>query len=500
MPLTPSCGRRAIATVRGATLVLIFAAAGCQRPTGNAAPPRVDTPAMLPDQTSTIVVPVTAQLADLERGLEAQVPRLLWRIDQHEPRCVPEQRVKLFGRKLKVVPALGCRIVGQVTRGRIRLGGRGDVLAITMPVDATISARDVGGSVGQETATGAAIVHANARLTVDRRWTPMAKVSIDYDWVEPPGIDLFGQRISFVEKADARLAPVIAGLERDLPRELAKIRTRERLALAWRQAFTSISLNRERPPAWLRVTPRRLGFGGYRIIGRELQMVLAAEALTQTFVGDRPPDPVPTPLPPPTPAIGEEGLRFFMPVVADYRQLEPVVARALRKLAARGITISGVGPVDATFGKVTIYATEAGHIAVGIKATAKARASSLATTKGEIWLTAIPYNDSGSQVVRVRDLGIAGQTDSNTVNLLFALFSDTAVLANIRASLVHDFARDYQKVLGAAKIAIAGHRAGDFLLKATVSSVENGQIAVTGQGLFLPIRADGSARIVYQPN
>ena len=129
----------------------------------------------------------------------------------------------------------------------------------------------------------------------------------------------------------------------------------------------------------------------------------------------------------------------------------------------------------------------------------KARASSLVTTKGEIWLTAIPYNDPGSQVVRVRDLGIAGQTDSNTVNLLFALFRDTAVLANVRQSLVHDFARDYRKVLGAAQNAIAGHREGDFLLKATVSNVDNGRIAVTGQGLFLPIRADGRARIGYQP-
>ncbi|WP_445191712.1 DUF4403 family protein [Sphingomonas sp. Tas61C01] len=490
---------RSLSVALPLVLALSLTASGCQRPSGNAAPPRVETPATLPDQSSTIVVPVTAQLADLERGLEARAPRLLWRIDKHEPRCVPEQRVKVFGRKIKVTPALGCRIVGQVTRGRLRLGGSGETLTITMPVSATISARDVGGILARETATGSALVHARARLSVDRRWTPTAKIDIDYDWVEPPGIDFLGQRISFVDKADERLKAVIVGLERDLPRELAKIRTRERLGEVWRRAFTSISLNRERPPAWLRVTPRRLGFGGYRVAGRELQMLLSAEALTQTFVGDRPPDPAPTALPPPSLETGRPGLRFFVPVIADYRQLEPVVARALRKLAARGISISGVGPVDAKFGDVTIYATEAGHIAVGIKTEVKGRANSLVTTKGEIWLTAIPYNDPGSQVVRVRDLGIAGQTDSDTVNLLFALFRDTAVLANVRESLVHDFARDYQKVLGAAQRAIAGHREGDFLLKAQVTSVENGRIAVTGQGLFLPIRADGRAEIVYRP-
>lgn len=482
-----------------AAWLAMLALAGCQRRTGNPAPPRIETPAQLPDQTSTIVVPVTADLAELERGLDARTPRLLWRIDRHEPRCVPEQRVKILGRKLKVTPALGCRIVGQVVRGRIRLGGSGNLLTITMPVAATISARDVGGILKNQTATGAADVRAAARLSVDRGWTPVAKVAIAYDWTNPPGIDFLGQRISFADKADAKLKGVIAGLERDLPRQLATLRTRERLASVWRQAFTSILLNRDRPPAWMRVTPRRLGFGGYRIAGRRLEMVLAAEALTETFVGNRPPDPVPTALPPPSTDMGREGLRFFVPVLADYAQIEPVVARALVKLAAKGIVLTGIGPVDATFGKVTIYATENGHIAVGVRAKVKARSNAFVATKGEIWLSAIPYNDANSQVLRVRDLRIAGQTDSRAVNLLFALFDDEAVLANIRGSLVHDFAGDYRKVLTAAQAAIAGHREGDFVLAATVAKVDNGPVAVTGQGLFLPVRADGRATIRYSP-
>lgn len=473
--------------------------AGCQRHTGNPAPPRITTPAVFPDQSSTIVVPVIAPLAQLERGLDARTPRVLWRIDRHEDRCVPAQRVRIFGRRVKVTPALGCRIVGQVVRGPIRLGGSGRTLTVRFPVTATISARDVGGILKNETATGAAIVRATARLSLDRGWSPIARIAIDYDWTDPPGIDFLGQRIRFTDKADARLATVIAGLERDLPRELATLTLRDRLAQAWAKAFTAIQLNRDRPPAWMRVTPRQLGFGGYRVDGRQLELVLAAEALTETFVGDRPADPVPTPLPAPSATPGREGLRFFIPVLADYAQLEPVVARALVKLAGRGISLTGIGPVDARFGKVTIYATEGGRIAVGIRAAVTARSNALVSTKGEIWLSAIPVNDPGSQVVRVRDLKIAGQTDSRTVNLLFALFDDADVLANIRGALVQDFAKDYRKVLVAAQKAVAGHREGDFLLAATIAQVSNGPIAVTGQGLFLPVRADGRARIVYQP-
>jgi hypothetical protein len=478
---------------------LVLLAGGCSRNVGNPAPPRNTAPATLPQQTSTIVVPVSARIADLENGLNQRTPQQLWQIDQPGQQCVPAQRIKLFGKKIKVTPTIRCRIVGQVTRGRIRLGGQGNALTITMPIRAEISARDVGGIIDRETATGAATVRAVARLSLANDWSPRAKVTIAYDWTDPPGIDFLGQRIRFTSKADAKLASVIARLERDLPKELTKLDARDRLAAVWKQGFTSIELNREKPPVWLRVTPRQLGFGGYRITGRNLEMTLAAQALTETFVGARPADPAPTPLPPPTRQVGARGLRFFIPVLADYAELEPVVSRTLDKLSKKGITLSGVGPVDAEFGKVTIYATEGGRIAVGIEAKVQARHHAFATTKGVVWLSAVPFNTANSQVVQVRDLKIAGQTDSQTVNLLFALFEDPGVLENIRQSLVHDFAGDYQKVLTKARDAIAGHREGDFVLSAKVDSVRNGTLEATGEGLFLPVEASGAATIVYRP-
>ena len=478
--------------------LILLALAGCNRHAGNVAPPRVETPAELPTQSSTILVPVSASLASLEASVNARTPVKLWQIDKHEDKCVPGKSVKLFGKQVKVTPTLGCRIVGQVMRGRMKLGGSGDVLTISMPVHAVISARDVGGIAGG-TATGSAVVRANAKLSVDGNWSPRAKVDIAYDWTEPPGIDFLGARIKIVDKADEKLKGVIAGLERDLPQELAKLRARDQLAGIWRQGFTAIQLNGDRPPAWMRIAPIRLGFGGYRIANGRIELQLAAEALTQTFVGNRPPDPTPTPLPPPSRALPPRGLRFFIPVLADFSQLEPVVQRTLRKLAARGINLKGVGPVDAAFGEVTIYATEGGKLAVGVKAKVKPRNGLLGATKGQVWLSAVPYNEPGSQVVRVRNLAIAGKSDSVTIDLLFALFNNETVQQEIRAGLSHDFAGDYQKVLRAARGAIAGHREGDFVLSADVTSVRNGPIKVTGQGLFLPVEAEGTANIRYAP-
>lgn len=473
-------------------------ASGCSHSVRSPAPPKVDSAPDFPLQSSSIVVPISGSLDDLQRALEAQTPQKLWGIDKQLDACVPAKRVNLGIAKVKVIPNLGCRIVGDVRRGKLILGGSGNRLTITMPIHATIAAQKVGGVVSK-TATGDAVVHAVARLSIAGNWSPVAKVAIAYDWTTPPGIDFLGKRIEFASKADARLKPVIAGLERSLPRELAKLNLRAKLDSAWRQGFTSIELNRERPPAWMRITPKRLGFGGYAIDRRKLTLTLSADALTETFVGDRPTDPVATPLPPPAPTIGKRGLNFFIPVLADYAQLEPVVLRALVKRANKGITLAGVGPVDVAFGKVTVYATTGGHLAVGIVAKAKARDHSLLATKGEVWLTAIPYNVPNSQLVRVRDVTIATDTDSNVANLLVDLFKDGSIRDSIANGLSHDFAPDYAKVLGSARKAIGAKREGDFLLSADVTKVENGTLAVTGKGLFMPVHAAGQATITYRP-
>jgi len=476
----------------------MLTATGCSHKVRSPAPPKVESAPDFPLQTSTIVVPISASLDDIQRALEAQTPRRLWSIDKQLEKCVPAKRVDLGIAKVKILPNLGCRVVGEVMRGKLALGGSGDRLTITMPIHATIAANKVGGLVS-ETATGDAVIHAVARLSISGNWSPTAKVQIDYDWTTPPGIDFLGQRIEFASKADARLKPMIAGLEQSLPRELAKLNLRARLAGAWKQGFTSIMLNGERPPAWMRVTPKRLGYGGYHIDKRKLVLVLAADALTETFVGGRPANPVATPLPPPASAIGKRGLNFFIPVLADYAQLEPVVRRALLKRAQKGITLAGIGAVDVEFGRVTVYATTGGRLAVGIVAKAKAKASSMLSTKGEVWLTAVPYNVPNSQLVSVRDLAITTDTDSQVTNLLIALFKDGSIRDSIAEGLSHDFAPDYARVLASARKAIGARREGDFLLSADVTRVENGTLAVTGKGLFMPVRAIGTATIAYQP-
>ncbi|MGK6323938.1 DUF4403 family protein [Sphingomonas sp. DT-51] len=495
--------RTAFAAIPLPALLTIGAIAGllsgCGKPRDTAAPPRVGAQVgRLPAESSTIVVPVAADLATLEQGLNKETPRVLWTIDEHRDRCVAAKKLDLGIAKVKVLPDLGCRLVGQVTRGVIRLSGEGERLDLVMPVRAAVAAQNVGG-VLSKTVTGSAVVRATGRLGIVGDWQPTAKLDIAYDWREQPGIDVAGQRITFTSRADAKLKGVVRKLERDLPRQLAKLQLRDQLAALWAQGFTSIELSKHNPPAWLRVTPRALGFGGYRVDGRRLRLTLAADALTETFVGVRPQDPAATPLPPPSRVAQHAGLRFSVPVLADYRTLEPVVERTLRKLAARGISITAVGPVDVAFGKVTVFATTGGRLAVGVRAKVTPRAAHSVTTSGEAWLTAMPYNDPGSQLVRARDVRLVARTNSAALDLLIRLLGEAQVQSAVALALQHDFRGDYTELLGKAQRAIGSRRQGDFLLSTDVTSVENGQLQVTGAGLFLPVRAQGSAEITYRP-
>jgi len=460
------------------------------------APPRASDAIEVPRQVSAIDVPLDVHVSVLSRALERAVPRTLWSIDQRIDNCVPAQRVKLFSKKLKVTPDLGCTVVGTVTRSAIRLRGAGDEIIADVPIRANIAARHVGGFLKGKTATGSAMVRARVRLSMTANWQPQATVRLAYDWTAPPGIDFLGRRITFTDKADEKLRPVVRDLERTLPREIAKLNVRARVADAWRQSFTSLQLNAENPPVWMRITPQKLNYGGYGLAGNRLRLRLGLSALTETFVGPRPEDPAPTPLPP----LGRDAhgakLAFFIPVIADYAQLEPVLQKALAKRSMRPFALPGIGPVVARFDKVTGYGTTGGRIAVGLAITAR-RQDSAAETHGLVWLTARPVNAPGSQRVHFEQLAVSGETDRIEGDLLVRLVQSPGVAETLAESLTQNFTHDFDKLLGKVRRAIVQKRAGDFVIRADIADVRTGELKAAGQGLYLPVWASGTARVEY---
>ncbi len=467
---------------------------------GNEAPPRVDAPADIPAYESRVALPVSIPLADVDRLLNETIPTRLVTIDRDFQVCVKPARVKIAGARIPVTPPIRCRVVGHIDRGPIRLAPEttGNSIGIRIPVSASVTAKDVG-RVLRETATAQAEVRAGLTIRLNEQWQPIVKIDVDYDWTDKPGIDFLGQRITFAGKADPELARIIAKAERDLPEKLKDLGLEQQLADAWFKGFSSVSVNRENPEVWLRLSPRQLGFGGFRVEGDRLVARLALDAGTETFLGARPQNPEPTPLPPlATLAEGDYGVRFAAPVIADFSELESVVEAELKKLSGVPMDVPVAGEVDVRFGRPTIYTTQGGKLAIGLPMRVKAQRNIL-STRGTVWLTGRPVNEVNSRKVRIEELAIAGDAESLSGDLLLAVAGSPRVIASIETALDLDFEADFQKLVAKINTALQALPIGDFIATATVTGVSNGVVQPIGQGLFLPVEAYGRAELRYDP-
>ena len=482
-----------------AGLTAVFLLAACSRDAPLEAPPMAQDAPPEPSETSIMSVAVDADAALLRRLVEREIPRTLWRINQRFDRCVPKKRVKILGRRINVTPKLGCRVVGKVTRGAIRLRGEGEDIIAHIPLRATVSARDVGGILKSETATGSATVQARIRLHLADDWSPRASVQLRYNWTKTPGIDFLGRRIRFTQQADKELKPVIRSLERELPRELAKLRLRPKIERLWKHGFATMSLNAENPPVWMRVTPAKIHYGGYTMRKGRIVMNLGLEALTQTSIGERPENPEPTPLPPPSREKIADGFNLFMPVVADYAELEPVILSALKKREKQPFELPAVGPMIAKFDSVKAYGTTDNRIAVGVALSARLASDSGAPAKGMVWLVATPRNEAGSAAVYFDDVNVSGHSDGIGTNLLIDLAELPSFSEPIAGALQQNFSNDLENLEGKVRGALAEQRHGPLRIRTQVDGFEIGELRAYGKGVYLPVRAGGKAAVRYLP-
>jgi hypothetical protein len=473
--------------MRRLAALLLLLVTGCDRQLSNAIPPEAKPVELVQPQTSRVALPVEADLDLLERRLNARLPTTVMTIDEKRERCLPKSKIKF-----------GCRLVGDVTRGPIALAGTGSTIRLTMPVRGEIEARDIAGFIGTNEATGKALVTADIRLALDPDWTPRPKVDIRYRWEQEPGVLLAKQRITFTGLVDKELAKLIAKLEAEVPQLMAEAHPRQRVQEGWEKAHTVVELNARNPEVWMRVTPRGFGYGGYRIEGRTLSLLLEFEAATETFVGIRPADPAPTPLPPLGKLEGGTGFRLLIPVVADWSVLEGELEKALAKLSAKGIPIEGAGRLHPTFGRPTLYATDGGRVAVGLQIKAKGPRG-LLDVSGRVWLTGAVSNAPDTQKLIVSDLLISGEIPGAQGALLLAIAQSPEVRDVIAAELATNFARDFDKLLGKIHTALTDKRVGAFLLNARITDTRNGVIRPLGQGAYLLVEAQGDASLTWAP-
>jgi len=458
-------------------------------------PPRVETPPEFETEPSVVVTRVSVPIDRVRRGLEQDLPRTLFKINQRVEECVPRETVRIFKKNLFRTPRIGCTLVGEVRRGTISFGGNGRTLSASFPVNAEIEIRDIGDIIKRETASATAIMTMRATLGVNADWRLRPDIRISYEWFEEPSVVVVGQRVKLTKFADPELKKILASVERSLEAQIRKVDLRSEVSSAWRSGFDTISLNRENPPVWLRVTPKQAGASGLRVVGRSLSTSLMLKADLEVFVGEQPAQPNIDPLSANAGVARGQGFDVTVPVLADYAEVEPVILRALRRLADRGIAKEELGTLDVKFGNVTLYATENGRIAVGVEAEVEPVGNITGRiwgkSRGVVWLTGNPVTDPNSEVVRIEGLEVFGDMDTDVGDLLVRALASEEVRTEIEQALVEDFAKEYEDVIGKARRGIGSVRLGGFDLSFDVATIEHGRITATGDGLFMPVRAIG---------
>ena len=461
-------------------------------------PPRANAAPEYEIEQSTVVTSLSIPIEEIRRGLERDLPRTLVEIDQRVEECIPRETVRVFGAKLFTTPRLGCNLVGEVRRGSIVLEGSERTLSATMPVTAEIEVRDIGDVIKRETATATAIIEMRSTLGVSRKWQLQPDIRIGYRWFEEPKIIFAGQQIKLTKFADPEFAKVLRSVEQELEAQIRRVDIRSEIAGAWGSGFETISVNRENPPVWLRLTPKQAGISDLRIVGSQVTTDLMLQSDLEVFVGEEPEKPTATVLGPNIGILRGRGFEVTVPVLADYKEIEPIILRALRRLADRGIQVEELGELKVDFEEVTLYATDNGRLAVGVEAevapVGNITGRIWGRSRGKVWLTADPVTEPGSEVVSVTNLEIFGDMDNNVGDLLVRVIQSENVTAQIQRELVEDFTKDYDEVIGKTRNGVRSVRLGGFDLSFTISAIEHGEIRATGKGLFMPVSAYGEVK------
>lgn len=454
----------------------------------NPAPARITEPLTLSEQPSSIRIPVSLPLDDLQALINDEVPVELHKIDEPQQVCIKT--------KSKLLPDVSCRLVGSVTRGPIRLTGKGDQILLTMPVKAFVQARNIGKIFKQETATGA--INLTARITLGMKpdWTPTAKVHADYDWTNRLGIDFLGQRITFASKVDPKLKQMLANLERTLPRQLSHLQFRQKVEPLWAKGFTSIRVKTE-PLIWVRFTPMQVGFSGYQVEGRRIIVGFSARAKTETIFGERPADPPFTPLPRLMGSLPATGINVHVPVLVRYDLLEKAARNVLVSNDYKSLKVEG-GTVDALFHDVKIYGTTDNHVAVGIHLSLRTLGGAISTT-GTVWFVAKPELDPEKKMIGISDLALSGQTDSKAFNLLLSVIDTTKIRERITQIARYDFSKDYADGVKKADDWLAEQPFEGFVFKGDLSAMKLMGVRLAPDGFIIDADAKAQAAMTYNP-
>ena len=457
-----------------------------------------------------VSVPIHLELADLQAQLEQSVSGTLLEIDENREDCTPDQWAKiclipkLFHHgcakwlKTKVMDGVDCHIEGKVTRGKIVLSGEGNVVTVSLPIDAKGSVRgrgEIGKHIDIPVSAGV-IASATVTADIDAAWQPSIAIAPDFSWTERANIHILDIKITIGSRVEPKLRDMLTGIQGEIDRAIQRFALKDRATKLWRAGSTVVQLS-SHPDVWMQFVPREVGFVGLSASNTAVDLKLMVKGSSRVFVGSRPlSEPAPS-LPPLQREWTADGFHLQLPVFVDYQAISTTLNRLLKVGESQRLELPGIGQVDVTFSGVEVYPSTAGTIAVGLNLQADLP-QRLLDTKGTVWITARPQADLAAMKLSARDLSFVAQTDNAAVNALLTIAKLPSIRERIASAMTYDFSRDYEQALLATNAALNREISPGLLLEGAIADVTLGRLQATQNGIYVAMEVAGkvSARSI----
>ena len=447
---------------------------------------------------SSITLPVSIDLAKVERRVNAELPTRLATIKEDNMHCVPAEwasakvpcvkRWKLTScvAKTKITPDIYCDVSGYVDRrGNISFNGAGETITVSFPVYAKISAK----AGVSETADAKATFFVTAIPSINSNWKPSIEVKSDFRWDKRPQLKLFNFiKITIGSKVEPKLREKMAEFEARVPVLLDELNVRDEVEAAWLKAQEPIQISTS-PDIYLTFTPTRIGFSEISVDGKIFRVNVVLEGKTQVRVGAKPKISPVALLPIET--MSSDNQSFKVPILWVVTQEE--LQRTIDENFQDGIVIdlneeNLIGFFSARNFKVELSES------TGITLSAEVDFDKLELS-GTLQAEFMLKNSFEQKKLLVKDFRINIDTNNKTLDTILAL----VILPNIRDKIAkgieYDYSNDLKTAIEEANKALNIVLDEDVNISGNIAALGIGDLSIQNELIALTAIAEGNVEL-----
>lgn len=454
-------------------------------------PPRYSQNTPLEPSVSTLVIPLSIKLQDIEGLINRELPQTIYEFDRLA------RRVKCF----EPIPdpaideqekdCLDLKVKGWVKRnGPVEVVPAGEELVVRVPVRGRVRARGASGplSLIRKTGHGEFTVSFYLAPATTEEGTLDLIVSTDFEWDVPLHTTFLGQKVELSKVVDKVLRKGLRKVERKI-RKVAQDHTRwgKKVDRALRRLQQPLRVNDD-PEVWVLMQPRNLLLSEFLAVGSEVSLPLGVHAEFLTLVGPRPEHTVDEAFPPLVKSREIEPEFFLdLPLVLSYDYLRSELELGLN---GREIPVAAWLPgVVMVIRRAHLYPSGS-KLAVGVEFETQGLIDWL-SADGTIFLIGSPEFDNETNRLSVPDLEFTRRTGNSLFDLGSYLFADE-LRALLRNAVTFDVSADYREIVNEANQAFNRSYGKDVSLRGKLEQLSISDIHIRREDMIVHVQARGS--------